>query len=72
VLKFLSSREPQFKLQGEFKSVQEFQFKESSRYSKDEEKPVDAESSGIGRRGREVGRKTGSRRVKIECALRVV
>jgi hypothetical protein len=43
-----------------FKLVQEFQLKESSRYKKVEEKPVEAKTSGIDYRSREVRRKTSS------------
>jgi hypothetical protein len=35
-----------------------------------EEKTVKAKNSGIGHKSREVGRKTSSRRVKTELALR--
>jgi hypothetical protein len=52
----------------EFKSIQGFQLKESSRYKKTEEESVEAKTWCIGRRSREVGRKTSSRRVKIKCA----
>jgi hypothetical protein len=47
----------------------EFQLKDSSRYKKIEQKPAEANAWGIGHGGQEVGRKTSSRRVKIECAL---
>jgi hypothetical protein len=36
------------------------------------EKPVEAKIPSIGHGGQEVGRKTSSRRVKIECALIVI
>jgi hypothetical protein len=48
----------------EFRRTREL--KESSRYKKS----VEAKTSGIGHGSREVGRKTSSWRVKIECALR--
>jgi hypothetical protein len=60
---------PQIALQRE--TVQEFQFKESSRYKKIEEKPAEAKTWGIDHGSREVVRKTSSRRVKFKGASQV-
>jgi hypothetical protein len=50
----------------EYEEVQVFQLKERSRHKKNEEKSVEAKTSGIGHGTRKVGR------VKIKCALRVL
>jgi hypothetical protein len=48
----------------EFKSIQGFQLKESSRYKKTEKMSVEAKTCCIGHSSREVGRKTSSQRVE--------
>jgi hypothetical protein len=59
-------------VQEEYKKVQEFQLKASSRYKKIEGKSVEAKTSSIRHGSWEVGMKTSSQRVKIECALVVI
>jgi hypothetical protein len=52
--------------------VQEFQLEESSIYKKIKEESDEAKTSDISHGSQKVGKKTGSRMVKIKCALPVI
>jgi hypothetical protein len=57
-----------FEIQKEIERVID---RERERDQRVEEKSVEAKTSGIGHRSREIGRKASYRRTKIKCALKV-